>query len=153
MKIKEVFKSKYCWIVIFISIVLGYFLVIKKFTSFTSFWSIFFSVLYIILFAVSNSCLVKGLKERVKNQSKTNSGILSIIGSVLGIGAIQLCTVSGTCSVNIVTSLLLTVFPTSIGFFFIKNGIWILIISDILLLVSILRLGCFKKEQSRGDST
>jgi hypothetical protein len=146
VKIKEVLSSKYCWGVIFISIVLGYFLIIRKFTLFTSFWSIFFSIFYIILFAVSNSCLVKEMKERIKDSSQTGSSILSILGSVLGISAIQLCTVSGTCSVNIVTSLLLTVFPTSLGFFFIRHGIWILIISDILLSISILRLGCFKKD-------
>ena len=133
MKIYEVLKSKYCWIVIFISVILGYFLIIKKFTLFTSFWSIFFSILYIVLFAISNSCLIKELKERIKGNFKTGNSILSILGSILGIGAIQLCTVSGTCSINIVTSLLLSIFPTSLGFFFIKNGIWILIISNILL--------------------
>ena len=146
MKIYEVLKSKYCWIVIFISVILGYFLIIKKFTLFTSFWSIFFSILYIVLFAISNSCLIKELKERIKGNFKTGNSILSILGSILGIGAIQLCTVSGTCSINIVTSLLLSIFPTSLGFFFIKNGIWILIISNILLLISIFKLGCFKKE-------
>ena len=72
-----------------------------------------------ILFTISNSCLIKELKERIKSKSQMGSGALSIIGSFLGIGTIQLCTVSGTCSINIVTSLLL-------GFFFIRHGIWII---------------------------
>jgi hypothetical protein len=148
MMLNEIFKSKYCWLVIFVSAILGYFLVIKKLTSFTSFWSIFLSVFYIILFSISNSCLIRLIKDRVKNNIKagTNS-LLSIIGSILGLGAIQLCTVSGTCSVTLFTSLIFTVFPTSIGMLFINNGIWILLFSNILLLYSLFKMNCFKKQR------
>jgi hypothetical protein len=128
-----------------ISLVLAYFLIIREFTSFTNFWSIFLSAIYIIAFAISNSCLIKDIKDRIRN--KVNSGssnILSILGSVLGFGAVQLCTVSGTCGINIVTSLLFTVLPASLSFFIMHNGIWILLIADLLLLLSIYKMRCFK---------
>lgn len=146
MKIKAVLKSKYCWLVMGTSLILSYFLIIRRFTSFTSFSSLFLSTIYIIAFGISNSCLVREIKENVKSKLKsgTNS-ILSIVGSILGFGAVQLCTVSGTCGMNIVTSLLFSILPTSLSMFFIENGIWILLIADILLLISIYRMSCFKK--------
>jgi hypothetical protein len=74
------------------------------------------------------------------------TSFISILGSILGFGAVQLCTVSGTCSINLVTTLLFAVLPTSIGMIFVKNGIWILVIANLLLLYSIYKLGCFRKE-------
>lgn len=146
MKLNEIFKSKYCWLVIFISAILGYFLVIKKLTSFTSFWSILLSVFYIILFSISNSCLVRLIKERVKDSVKIGaSGFFSILGSILGLGAVQLCTVSGTCGMTLFTSLLFTILPTSIGMLLMRNGVWILLFSNLLLLYSIFKMNCFKK--------
>jgi hypothetical protein len=146
MKFKSVLISKYCWFVILISSIFGYLLIIRKITSFTSFWSILLSVFYIILFSISNSCLVFEIKNRVESKVKTGtSTLLSILGSVLGLGAVQLCTVSGTCGMSLFASLILTIFPTSIGMLFIKNGIWILLISDLLLLFSIVKMGCFRK--------
>jgi hypothetical protein len=146
MKFKTVLKSKYCWFVILLSFLLGYFLIIRKITSFTSFWSILLSVFYIILFSISNSCLVYEIRNRVESKVKTGtSSILSILGSVLGLGAVQLCTVSGTCGMSLFASLILTLFPTSIGMIFIENGLLILFISNLLLLFSILKMGCFKK--------
>jgi hypothetical protein len=127
-----------------ISLLLSYFLIVREFTSFTSFWSILLSVFYIILFSISNSCLIFEIKSRVKNKTDTGkTSITSIFGSILGFGAVQLCTVSGTCSINIFTTLLFAVLPTSIGMIFVKNGIWILVIANILLLYSIYKLGCF----------
>lgn len=146
MKFKTVLKSKYCLLVIVISILIGYFLIIRKITSFTSFWSILLSVFYIFLFSISNSCLVFEIRNRFESKVKTGtSSILSILGSVLGFGAVQLCTVSGTCGMSLFASLLLTLFPTSIGMIFIENGIWILFVSNLLLLFSVLKMGCFKK--------
>jgi hypothetical protein len=146
MKIKAVLESKYCWIVMAVSLILSYFLIIRKFTSFTNFWSLFLSAVYIIAFAISNSCLVREIKENIKSKirSGTNS-ILSILGSILGFGAVQLCTVSGTCGMNIFTSVIFSILPTSLGMFFMENGVWILLIADILLLISIYRMRCFKK--------
>jgi hypothetical protein len=146
MKIKEVLESKYCWIVIGISLILSYFLIIRKFTVFTNFWSILLSIIYVATFTISNTCLIKEIKETIKSEIKSGANtILSILGSVLGFGAVQLCTVSGTCSINIVTSLLFSLLPTSLSLFFTKNGIWILLFADILLIISIYRMNCFKK--------
>jgi hypothetical protein len=100
---------------------------------------LFLSAVYIIAFAISNSCLVREIKENIKSKirSGTNS-ILSILGSILGFGAVQLCTVSGTCGMNIFTSVIFSILPTSLGMFFME-------IADILLLISIYRMRCFKK--------
>ncbi|KUK76200.1 MAG: hypothetical protein XD93_1054 [candidate division WS6 bacterium 34_10] len=147
MKFNEVLKSKYCWFVMMVSLILSYFLIVKRFTSFTSFWSILLSVFYIILFSISNSCLIFEIKSRVKNKLDTGkTSFISILGSVLGFSAVQLCTVSGTCSINLVTTLLFAVLPTSIGMIFIKNGIWVLAIANLLLFYSIYKLECFKKK-------
>jgi hypothetical protein len=146
MKIKDVLKSPYCWLVIFISLLLSYFLIIKNFTSFTNFWSVLLSVIYILAFALSNSCLIKEIKDRIQNQNKTSTkGFFSIIGSLLGFSAIHLCTISGVCGVNIFISLLLSIFPTSISFFIIHNGIWLLLIADVFLIFSIVNMKCFKR--------
>jgi len=146
MKIKEVLESKYSWIVIVVSLILSYFLIIRKFTVFTNFWSILLSIIYVATFTISNTCLIKEIKETIKSEIKSGANtILSILGSVLGFGAVQLCTVSGTCGINIATSLLFSLLPTSLSLFFAKNGIWILLFADILLIISIYRMNCFKK--------
>ena len=150
MRFKQVLKSKYCWFVMTISLVLGYLLIVREFTSFTNIWSILLSIMYIILFSISNSCLIFEIKSRVKNRMSSGSaGISSILGSILGLGAVQLCTVSGTCSINLVTTILFAVLPTSIGMIFVKNGIWILVLANILLIYSVYKLGCFKITNSK----
>jgi hypothetical protein len=146
VRFEQILKSKYCWFVMIGSLILSYFLIVREFTSFTSFWSILLSVFYIILFSISNSCLIFEIKSRVKNKMDTGkTSFISILGSILGFGAVQLCTVSGTCSINLITTLLFAVFPTSIGMIFVKNGIWILVIANLLLLYSIYKLECFRK--------
>jgi hypothetical protein len=145
VKSLDILKSKYCWLVIFISIFLGYFLIIKKFTSFTNFWSILLSVFYIILFAISNSCLIREIKERSKDSVRSGKSIiLSILGTIFGFGAIQLCSISGGCGINIFTSLLFSILPTSLSLLVVQNGIWILLVSDLLLVFAIYKMRCFR---------
>ena len=145
MKILNVLKSKYCWLVILISIGLSYFLVLKNINQFTNTYVIIFALIYATLFSISNACIIKDIVNRFTNKVKRNEKltfkqILGISGSILGYGALQTCTVGYACT----TPILLSILPTSFSTLFLHHGIWLLIASDILLLFSIYRMNCFK---------
>lgn len=141
MKILEVLKSKYCWIVITLSLILSYFLVLKDINTYTKTSIIILGIVYSILFSISNACLTKDIVKRTKEKIETRKeSYISIFASILGYGALQTCTLGYTCTTPLIFALL----PTSLIPVLVNNSIWLLLISDILLIYSVFKMKCFK---------
>lgn len=140
MRILEVLKSKYCWLVILISIFLSYFLILKDINPYTKLSVIVLGITYSIFFSISNACLVKDIVGKTKEKIKTEKeSYISIIGSILGYGALQTCTLGYTCTTPLIFALL----PSSVISVLIGSSVWLLLLSDILLGYSIFKMKCF----------
>jgi len=145
MKLFEILKSKYCWMVLILSIWLGYVLVIKNISQTISIPATILSLLFLLLFAFSNACLIRSIKDRVReNMPYKRNIVINILGSIFGIGAMQSCMLGGMCGVNIGITLFSMILPAPLAQLFMANNMFILLISNLLLLSSLFSLRCIR---------
>jgi len=98
------------------------------------------SILFIITFSLSLTCTIRNIKEKTKSY---RGSTLGLIGSVLGIGALHTCTMSGFCATATVR-----IVSTAVPAFFqplIKYHIYILGFAVILQIIALLSMHCFRK--------
>lgn len=110
MNIIEVLKSNYCKTVFGISLLISYFLLPSR-----VFYGIFtlLAVAFMVLFSLSVSCIVRNIKEKAKSLKSQGGSILSLIASIFGISAFQVCTVGApVCGATLGTSILSLFFPS-----------------------------------------
>ena len=144
MWIVEVFKSRYCWIVFAVALVIGYLLLPGSLFE-QDILVTMLLILFLGVFSISITCIVRNLKEQIVSVRNVEKGsIISAIGSILGFTAIQTCVVSGVCGVNMFLAILYAVFPAVFVDMFVEYGAFILLISDVILLFSLYYMKCFK---------
>jgi hypothetical protein len=145
----KVFQSRYCVFVYLLGLILGYFLVPKKI--FTGMYSVL-GVLYILIFAIVLMCIVRTIKERIFNVKNTGASAISVIASLFGLGALQVCGFGApVCGATIGVGILSILFPQSSFLVFEKYAVYIVAFSLILQLISIYYMGCLKKCLSKAE--
>ncbi|MEM3374466.1 MAG: hypothetical protein QXE31_04560 [Candidatus Woesearchaeota archaeon] len=148
MKIKKtrfiyaVFESNICKIVFLISLLIGYFLTPKRI-----FYGVYtlLGIFYIILFAMVMTCMVRVIKEKVINLKHTGASFFSIILSLFGFGALNMCGIGAPVCTAGISIGVASLFPGFFHDFFHNYGILVLVISIILQIIALLYMGCFKK--------
>ena len=139
----EVFKSNYCKVVFIVSLILSYFILPKNLHGF---WWNLIVIVFMILFALNMTCLVRNIKERVKAAKATTNSIIGIIASSIGIIALQVCSSSGYfCSAGILMSLFSSILPHFLLTFLQRYSLYIIILSILFQLFSLRNMNCFKK--------
>lgn len=143
VRLVGIFRSKYCIIIFILSAILGYILVPKKI--FSGAW-IIIGIIYIILFSLVITCIARTIKEKVVNAKNTGASLISIIASIFGIGALQVCGIGApVCGATIGVGIMSIIFPHTTITFFEQHHVGIIIISLILQIVALYYMGCFKK--------
>lgn len=141
----NIFKSKYCIVIFIMGILLGYFLTPKQI--FNGFYSVL-GVLYITSFAIVLSCIVRIVKEKMVVLRKVGGSASFIVGSILGIGAMQVCGVGAPiCGATIGAGIFSIFFPQSSMMFLTEYAVSIIIASILLQISSLYFMGCFRKEK------
>jgi hypothetical protein len=139
----SIFKSRFCWLSLVLSFFIGYFLVPDKI--FHGVWSVF-GLVYAITFAVTLTCLIRVIKEKVLTMKKTGAGVMSVVAAILGLGAMQLCGIGApVCGATIGVSIFSIIAPGISASFWQEFSTPLLFISIILQVVSLYYLKCFKK--------
>ncbi|MEM4397532.1 MAG: hypothetical protein QW757_02825 [Candidatus Woesearchaeota archaeon] len=137
-----VFESKLCFIVFLLSLALGSILTPKRI--FYGYFTIL-GVFYIFLFALVMTCMVRIIKEKVINLKHTGASFFSIILSLLGFSALNVCGIGAPVCGAGLTIGIASFFPSFFNNFF-HNYAWlILIISIIIQILALWYMGCFKK--------
>ena len=144
MEILEVLKSKYCWIVIFISIFIGYYLIHPFLRLGISVVVTLLSITFLGMFSMSIACMVRTIKLSY-TQLKSHGTMIGIIGYVFGFISLQTCFVSGMCVSNLIVPLLYTFLPVTFVNIFSKYSELILGFSVLLIVYSLFSMGCFKR--------
>lgn len=133
-----VFESKICFFVFLISLVIGYFLTPKNvFYGFYTFLGIF----YIIFFALVMTCMIRVIKEKVLNLKKAGASFFSIILSIFGFSALNVCGIGAPVCTSGITIGFASIFPS----FLKEYSIYFLILSIVLQILAIIYMGCLKK--------
>jgi len=98
------------------------------------------SILFIATFSFSLSCTAKNIKEKTKAY---RGSTLGLIGSVIGIGALHTCTMSGFCATATV-GIVSAAVPAFIQPL-LKYHIYILGFAVILQILALMSMHCFRK--------
>jgi Na+/melibiose symporter-like transporter len=138
----KVFESHYCKIVFVISLIISY-LLIPKAVFKTQY--IYLAIIYMILFSIVLTCIVRTIKERIKSARTYEKSILGILASGIGLAALQACTLSVSCSASVGLSILYLIFPQFFVSFLIDYSQYVLIASIIIQAIAIYLMGCFKE--------
>jgi hypothetical protein len=136
-------KSKYCIAVFFLGLLLGYLLVPK-----TIFYGLYYILgfSYIIIFSLVLVCIVRTIKDKINNFKSSGAGILTVIASIIGFSAMQVCGVGApVCGAGIGMGLLSVVAPQASFPLLNKYSLFIIIFSLVFQIFALYYMGCFKK--------
>ncbi len=142
----KIFKSNFCKLAFLLSTVFAYFaLPIKLLSVYDS----ILAFLFIAVFALTMSCVIRLLKENFSLALKSGKPLVSVIAAAAGIGAFQLCSVSAPVCGSAAVGIASVAFPAFFEHFFVRYSYIIIYFSIALQLISLYYMGCLKKEQAR----
>ena len=140
---KCILKSKWCQLVFIISITIVYFSIPNK--MFYS-WYNFLAYTFIFSTALSITCIFRNTKERIKLNRKTSKSIFTLILSIFGILATQVCGIGAPmCSMVLGSSIGLTFLPTIAQGFFEDYAVYIILLAILGQIYSMYLLKCWGK--------
>ncbi len=138
-----ILKSKWCVLIFILSLFGIYFLIPEK-IFFGSYNLLAYS--FILSTALTITCIFRNTKERIKLNAKTGKSWLSIILSLFGILATQVCGIGAPmCGAALGGSIGLTFLPTIAQGFFEDYAVWIILIAILGQLYSLYILKCWGK--------
>jgi energy-converting hydrogenase Eha subunit A len=139
----KVLESNYCKLVFLLSLILSYFLVPKHLVGF---WWNLIVIVFMLLFSLNMTCMVRNVKERIKEAKATTNSVIGLIASGLGIVALQVCGTSGyLCSTGILMGVLSSVLPHFLLDFLEEYSLYIILATILFLIISLRNMKCFKK--------
>ena len=104
-----VLKSKYCEIVFLVSFFLSYFLIPKN--VFHG-WNQLLAYAFMLVFALTTTCIIRNIKEKILLARTYKSSILGIIAVALGLAALQVCGANApVCGAAVGVGILSSIFP------------------------------------------
>lgn len=139
--LQKVFQSHYCKFVFLLFLLLGLIITPGK-IFYSGYWIL--GILFVLVFAVTMTCLTRNIKDKVLSARRTNSAFTSIIGIILGVSALHMCTIGAPVCGAASVGLLALILPT-VAYQFLSNfSIWIVVLSILLQLYALYSMGCLK---------
>lgn len=136
-------KSNYCKVVFLISAIIAYYLVPKDI------WVsqyIFIVIPYILVFALTITCVVRTIKERVKSVLNIGGSAVGIIAGIIGMSAVQICGLSTPlCGASIGAGILAIIFPNIASYTLSRYSVIIIISTMTVQLTSLYYMKCFNR--------
>lgn len=134
--------NRYCQVVFGLALIIG--LLVTPRTALAGHY-LFLSIPFIILFALTMTCSIRSIKEKVTVARYQHKSLLGIIASVVGLSAIQACGI-GTpfCGASLGISVLSALFPSALVHALIEHSVAILAVSIVIQIISLYMMGCFK---------
>lgn len=150
MYLFRIFQSSYCRAVFIISLVGSYFLIPP--TVFNGFHYII-AITFMVTFSLSMMCIIRSIKDKILLAKTYKGSIVSLIASILGLSAIQVCGVGAPiCGASIGLGLISILFPKFFVDFLTEYSVVIIVISIILQIASLYYMRCFSKYTKKPSS-
>ena len=139
-------KSRYCIAVFAFSMLLSYFLIPRH--AFYS-WYIALAFLFMVLFSLTLTCIVRNIKERIVLAKTYKSSLVGIIAIGLGLGALQVCGFGApVCGAAVGFGVLSFIFPAAFEHVFSEYAVHMLVLSIAFQFIALYFMNCFKKYNS-----
>ncbi len=138
-----ILKSKFCLFVFFISFIGIYFLIPDK-----MFYAWYRVLAYFFIFstAMTSTCIVKNLRERILLNKKAGKSFFAILLSVFGIIATQVCGIGvPLCGTALAGSIGISFLPAIAQSFFEDYAVYIIVFAILGQLYSLYLLKCWGK--------
>ena len=148
MYLVKTLESHYCKIVFAAVFALSYFLVPQKIFYR---WYTLLGIAFMAMFALTITCIVRNIKERVMLKRTSGGSILSMIAVAVGFAALEVCGVGApVCGATIGLGIFSTLLPGVTLGFFEKYGVYIVITTIALQMISLYFMNCFKEFESQS---
>lgn len=144
-KLRQILVSHVCKLVFLLAFAGAYFLIPRR--ALSGDYGLLV-IIFMLTFAASITCTLKNIKEKFSSGFKAGSSLLSIGASLIGLTAVQFCSVNAVmCGSTIGFSLIAAVLPHSAFHFFHFNAVPLLMVSTVIQLVSLWQIGCLRFEK------
>jgi len=138
----QILDSIYCKLVFFIAIVISYFLVPHRVLHSYDCW---LAIIFMIVFSFSLACIVRNIKEKIVLSRTYKTSVLSLVLSILGFSAFQVCGIGApVCGLSAGAGVLAIFFPGFVLSFLSNNSIFIVIFSIVVQVFALYFMNCFK---------
>ena len=147
----QVLDSPYCKLVFVIALILGYFLIPN---SVLNSQYVYLALPFLILFALTMSCTVRNIKDKLLANRHRNGSIISLIANVVGLSVLQVCTLGGPfCGVSVGLSVISAIFPQLLVNWLADYSVAFLVSAIALQVLSLWQMGCWrvKAKSSTAD--
>ena len=143
MNFKKVFQSNYCKSVFLITFIGSYFLIPD--TVFNGVYYVL-AITFMTTFALTLTCLVRSIKEKVVSARTYKGSFLSFLATVLGFSALQVCGIGApVCGASLRVGFLSVIFPKIVHDFFHEASVWIVGFSILFQLIGLYYMKCLTK--------
>jgi hypothetical protein len=136
-------SSIYCKIVFVLAFLLSYFLLPEG-----VFGGVhkYIAIIFMFSFSFSVSCIVRNIKEKIILARTYKTSVFSLILSVLGFSAFQVCGINaGMCTATVGMGVVSTIFPSFLVGFLSSYGHLIIWFSVILQILALYFMKCFNR--------
>ena len=146
----KILLSNFCKLVFVAAFFLGYFLIPRS--VFDHSYRIL-ALIFMLTFALSITCITRNIKERIALMKTTKSSVLTIVASIFGLAAFQVCGVgTPVCGVSVGVGFVSIIFP---GFLYnlltdYANGF--IIFSIFAQIIALYFMHCFHPAKSKKKS-
>ena len=137
----KILESRYCILVFLISLIVSILVIPKK--VFYK-WYFVLATTFILTFALTITCIVRNIKEKIKVRKQTSKSIIALIFSIIGFSALQVCTIGAPVCGAAGLGLFAIIIPKFAFHFFNEYSVWIIIITIVLEIISMNSMSCFK---------
>jgi len=138
----QILASVYCKIVFVFALGMSYFLLPPRVLHSRHAW---LAIIFMIVFSFSLACIVRNIKEKVVLSRTYKTSALSLVLSVLGFSAFQVCGIGApVCGLSAGAGVLAIFFPGFVLSFLSNNSIFIVIFSIVVQVFALYFMNCFK---------
>lgn len=140
-------SSTYCRVVFLVSLFLSYFLLPPRVFVGAN---LYIAIIFMLVFSFSITCLVRNIKEKIVLARTYKTSIFSLILSILGFSAFQVCGVNaGLCTASVGAGIIGAIFPGFLVIFLNNYGHFLIWLSIILQLIALYYMNCFSEKSCR----
>ncbi len=140
---KKLFNTPFSIIVFTVVFIVSLFVLPEHIRTGQYFW---LGVLFITLFSLNMTCIVKTMRERAKIAKAQGAGVVGIIATAVGFTALQMCGVGGPlCGALFGSIAFASILPAGSLHYFTSYAVYIVVGAIVVQIVSLWYLGCLKK--------
>lgn len=145
----HVLRSNYCKIVFALGLVAGWFLVPE---SAFSGWMLTFALVFIFVFAMTITCLIRSVKERVILEKENRGSIWATIAAGVGLTALHVCGVSApVCGASVGLGIVSAIIPGFAMQTVSEYGVYIVGASILIQAYALYNMKCFSAVARCGN--